>query len=338
MGSPCHKMVSLMGDQRGLLFPGQGSQFVGMGKDIYEKYTAARWVFDRAGVVLGKDIKKLCFEGPEEELMTTVNSQPAIFVASLAVLNVLIEKLKGSPVGQDGNEIFSREDVSFAGGLAMGLSLGEPVALVASGAVSFDDGLKFVQRRGEFMDEASKKEPGKMASVLGLELEKLEEICKGVGCQVANLNCPGQVVISGASSRVELAADLAKSAGAKRTIILKVSGAFHSSLMAPAKEKLKAVLDGMEITEPAIDFISNLDGEITRDPEKIRKNLADQLDNKTLWEKSVRNASERGYKNYLEIGPGTVLKGLLKKIDETLTVTCLQNSEDIENYISVKSC
>jgi len=334
MGSPCYKMVSLMGNKTCLLFPGQGAQFVGMGKDLYEKYTAARWVFDRAGTVLGKDMKKLCFEGPEEELMTTVNSQPAIFVVSMAVLNVLIEKLKGSPVGQEGSEIFSREDVLLAGGLAMGLSLGEPVALVAAGAMSFDEGLRFVQKRGEFMEEASMKEPGKMASVLGLELEKLEEICKGVGCQVANLNCPGQVVISGASSRVELAADLAKNAGAKRTIMLKVSGAFHSSLMAPAKEKLKAVLAGMTISEPAMDFISNLDGEITRDPEKIRKNLADQLDNKTLWEKSIRNASERGYKNYLEIGPGTVLKGLLKKIDETLTVTSLQSSTDIEAYVA----
>jgi len=316
----------------GLLFPGQGAQKVGMGKDLYETRPAARWVFDKANEVMGKDVKKLCFEGPEDELMTTANSQPAIFVTSIATLSALIEKLKGGFVVEDGREMFSAEDILLFGGVAMGLSLGEPAALVAAGAMSFEDGLRFVQKRGEFMEEASRKEEGKMASIIGLSLEKVEEICKGVGCEVANLNCPEQVVISGAATRVELAAGLAKNAGAKRAMMLKVSGAFHSGLMLPAKEKLKAVLEEIEMTEPVIDFISNINAEVTRDPQRIKDNLANQLDNRTLWEMSVRNAVSKGFKDYLEVGPGSVIKGLLRKIDPSLNVTTLHASEDIENF------
>ncbi len=307
-----------------------------MGKELYRAQAAARWVFDRAGEVLKRDIAKLCFEGPENELQTTANSQPAIFTTSIATLNVLVEKIKGGPVGEETREIFSPEDIRSVGLLAMGLSLGEPTALVASGALSFEDGLRFVEKRGEFMEEASQKKEGKMASIMGLELEKVEELCKGVGCQVANLNSPGQVVISGPANRVELAADLAKTAGAKRAIMLKVSGAFHSELMAPAKEKLKTVLDGMELKEPVIDFISNISAEVTKDPEKIKENLADQLDNRTLWEASVKKAASLGVTDYLEIGPGSVLKGLLKKIDGSLNVTTLHTMEDINILLGAK--
>ncbi len=315
----------------GLLFPGQGAQQAGMGRELYEIQAAARWVYDRADEVLGRDIKRLCFEGPENELATTANSQPCIFTTSIATLNVLVEKLKGSPVGNDEREIFSPEDIQSIGALAMGLSLGEPTALVASGAMSFEDGLKFVAKRGEFMEEASNKEPGKMASVIGMELDKVEELCMGLGCQVANLNSPGQVVISGAASRVELAADLAKSQDAKKVIMLKVSGAFHSELMLPAKEKLIKVLEEIDIKEPVIDFISNIDAEITRDPAKIKENLANQLDNKTLWEASMKKAASLGVKDYLEVGPGSVLKGLAKKIDNTLKVTPIHTPEDIKS-------
>jgi [acyl-carrier-protein] S-malonyltransferase len=317
----------------GLLFPGQGSQNVGMGKELYEARPAARWIFDRASELLNRDIKKLCFEGPEDVLMTTANSQVAIFVTSIATLNVLIEKVKGTPVGDENVEIFSSEDVSAIGGVTLGLSLGEPTALVAAGAMSFDDGLKFVQQRGQFMEEACVKEEGKMASIIGLEMDKVEELCNGVGVQVANINCPGQVVISGPASAVELAADLAKSSGAKRAIILKVSGAFHSRLMLPAKGKLKTVLDEIEIKAPQMDFISNIDAEITSDPLKIKENLANQLDSKTLWAASVENAISKGFTNYLEIGPGTVLKGLLRKIDKDLKVTTLHVSEDIDTFV-----
>lgn len=306
MGSINNQMVKY-----GLLFPGQGSQEVGMGKALYDASPAAREIFDKANEILARDIKKLCFEGPENELQTTANSQPAIFVTSIATLKALPH---------------------FPFSLAMGLSLGEPTALVAAGAMTFEDGLRFVAKRGQFMEEASQKHPGKMACVIGMELEKLENICKGIGgVQVANLNCPDQVVISGHAERVALAGDLAEHQGAKRVIMLKVSGAFHSELMAEAKEKLKAFLANVEIKEPLIDFISNIDAELTKDPERIRTNLIDQLDNKTLWEASVLKAASLGIKDFLEVGPGTVLKGLSKKIDPALTVTALHTPEDIAN-------
>jgi [acyl-carrier-protein] S-malonyltransferase len=319
-----------MAKKYGLLFPGQGSQSAGMGKELYERYAAARWVYDRAGEVLGRDIKKICFEGPEEELKTTANSQPAIFTTSMATLNVLAEELKGSPVGDEGDEIFSPSDIQRFASAALGLSLGEPSALVASGAITFEDGLRFVDSRGRFMEEASNAAEGKMASIMGLKPEKVEELCRGIGCQVANLNCPGQVVISGHAGKVELAAELAKGQGAKRAVILKVSGAFHSELMLPAKEKLVKVLEDISIREPLVPFISNIDASVTKDPDKIRENLANQLDNKTLWEASMKNAISMGICDYLEVGPGSVLKGLARKIDRSVTVTPVHTPEDIK--------
>ncbi|MFA6636209.1 MAG: ACP S-malonyltransferase [Candidatus Omnitrophota bacterium] len=319
----------------GLLFPGQGSQKPGMGKDLYEIEPAAKWVYDRADEITGRDIKKLCFEGSPEELSTTINSQPAIFTTSMAVLNVLAEKIKGTPVGNEEREMFSNADIAVFASLAMGLSLGEPTSLVAAGVLSFEDALRFVVKRGEFMEEASRKNEGKMASIIGLDLEKVEELCVGIGCQVANLNCPGQTVVSGHAGKIELLADLAKNAGARRTIMLKVSGAFHSELMFEAKEKLKAVLSEIVFSPPAIDFISNVDAQIISDPEKIRKNLADQLDSRTLWSDSVVKASSLGVKDYLEIGPGNVLAGLLKKIDPSLSTLSLCTAEEIREAISV---
>jgi [acyl-carrier-protein] S-malonyltransferase len=171
-----------------------------------------------------------------------------------------------------------------------------------------------------------------MSSILGLPLDKVEEIARGVGCEIANLNCPDQVVISGEKFKVELAQDLCKNAGAKRCIMLKVSGAFHSRLMVNAKAKLKTVLDNMKISEPVVDFISNMDAEVTRDTARIRQNLANQLDSRTLWERSVRNAVSMGYKDFIEVGPGSVLKGLLRKIDTGINVTALHTSEEITAF------
>ena len=322
-----------MNKKYGLLFPGQGSQFVGMGQDLYNNSFAAKYIFDKSNEKLDIDILKLCFNGPEEELKTTSNSQVAIFVTSIATLNVLLEKIKKQPIGEEGKDIFSQTDVNLIGSLTMGLSLGEITSLVACGVLSFEDGLTLVYNRGKFMEEASKEQEGKMASIIGLELEKVEELCVGIGgCQVANLNCPGQIVISGNAKKIELVSDLAKSSGAKRVIMLKVSGAFHSYLMRSAKEKLKNILETIEFKNPTIDFISNIDAIITTDPIKIKDNLIKQLDSRTLWEASVKEAEKMGITNFLEIGPGTVLKGLLKKINKSFNVTSLQTMQDIDDF------
>lgn len=287
------------------MFPGQGAQFVGMGKDLYENFPAAREIFDKANTILKIDLKKICFEGPQEELSTTANSQPAILAASVAALKVY-------------------EASAFAGQysarFSLGLSLGEYTALVAAGAMSFEDALVLVRKRGEFMEDASKKNPGKMACILGMDLKSVEDLCKGIGCEVANLNCPGQVVVSGKTNNIELLASLAKDKGAKRVLMLDVSGPFHSSLMTPARDKLKDYIDKVQFSAPKLNFISNVDAKMRQDPAEIKDNLIKQVNSKTLWEESIRAAAASGIKTFLEIGPGQVLKGLLKKIDPKLEV------------------
>lgn len=296
------------------IFPGQGAQVVGMGKEIYDNFPAAKEVFDKANEILKFDIKKLCFEGPQEELSTTHNSQPAILITSIAALRAF----ESSP-------IFSRFTPKFS----LGLSLGEYAALVATGAVSFDDALILVKRRGEFMEEASRKNPGKMACVIGMELKQAEELCKGIGCEIANLNCPGQVVVSGKTNNVELLASLAKDKGAKRVVMLDVSGPFHSSLMVYARDKLKDYIDKVPINPPKISFVSNVDAGIQTDPVKIKENLIKQVSSKTLWEESIRLVMKSGITTFLEIGPGQVLKGLLKKIDPKAEVKNIATPQDL---------
>lgn len=287
------------------IFPGQGAQYVGMGKDLYENFSAAKDIFDKANAVLKIDLKKICFEGPQEELSTTQNSQPAILTASIAALRAF----ETSP-------LFSQFTPKFS----MGLSLGEYTALVASGSISFEDALILVRKRGEFMEEASRKTPGKMACIIGMEVSAVESLCKGIGCEIANLNCPGQIVVSGKTTNIELLAGLAKDKGAKRVVMLDVNGPFHSSLMTPARDKLKNFIDKIQITTPKFSFISNCDAQIQTDSVKIKDNLIAQVNSKTLWEESIRLAAKSGIKTFLEIGPGQVLKGLLKKIDPKLEV------------------
>ena len=314
MLEPANRQTGNPANDCALIFPGQGAQYVGMGKDLYDAYPAAREVFDKTNALLKFDLKKLCFEGPQKELSATNNSQPAILTASIAMLKVFES---------------SGLCANFTPKFSLGLSLGEYTALVAAGSISFEDALILVRKRGEFMEEASRKTPGKMACVLGMELKTVEKLCKGIGCEIANLNCPGQVVVSGKSNNVELFAGLAKDKGAKRVLILEVSGPFHSSLMTPARDKLKDYIDRVQILPPKLSFISNVDAKIQADPVKIKENLIAQVNSKTLWEESVKLVAQSGVKTFLEIGPGQVLKGLLKKIDPKLEVKNIGTLQDL---------
>ena len=309
------------------IFPGQGAQYVGMGKDLYENYPQAKEVFDKANQILKFDIAKLCFEGPQEELSKTENCQPAILTASIAALRViggdLSCALAPNPIlGSDLSPKFS-----------LGLSLGEYTALVASGSMTFEDALLLVRKRGELMEAAAKKNPGKMACVIGMEPKAVDELCKGLGCEIANLNCPGQIVVSGKTTNIELFASLAKEKGAKRVLMLDVSGPFHSSLMTYAQDKLKDYIDKVRILPPRIQFISNVDAEAQQDPQKIKDNLIKQVNSKTMWEASIRKVAASGIKTFLEVGPGNVLKGLLKKIGPSLEVKNLGTLQELQSFM-----
>ena len=297
-----------------LIFPGQGAQYVGMGKDLYDNYPQSKDVFDKANEILKIDIKKLCFEGPKEELSTTRISQPAILTASIAALKAF----ETSPYY-----------TQIAPKFSLGLSLGEYTALVAVGSLKFEDALILVKKRGELMEEASNKNPGKMACVIGMEIGSVETLCKGIGCEIANLNCPGQVVVSGKTTNVELFASLAKEKGAKRVLMLDVSGPFHSSLMTSARDKLKDYIEKIQIFQPNLAFVSNVDAKLQSDPSIIKENLITQVNSKTLWEESVKLVAKSGVKLFVEIGPGQVLKGLMKKIDPKLEVKNIATHQDI---------
>lgn len=297
------------------IFPGQGAQYVGMAKDLYDNFPAAKEVFDKANEILKFDIRKLCFEGPQEELSTTQNSQPAILTASAASL-----------AAYEASGFFSQFTPKFS----LGLSLGEYTALVAAGSISFEDALILVKKRADFMEDASRKNPGRMACVIGMELEAVSELCKGIGCEIANLNCPGQIIVSGRTTNIELFAGLAKDKGAKRVLMLDVSGPFHSSLMTPARDKLRDFIEKAQILAPKISFISNVDAKAQADPARIKENLISQVNSKTLWEESVRLAASSGVAQFLEIGPGQVLKGLLRKIDPKLEVKNFGTLQDLQ--------
>ncbi|MDD5504197.1 MAG: ACP S-malonyltransferase [Candidatus Omnitrophica bacterium] len=283
------------------IFPGQGAQYVGMGKELYDNHEIARRTFEQANEILGFDLKRLCFEGPEKELTMTRNCQAAILVSSIAALRV---------------HLLSSCD--YVPQVTLGLSLGEYSALVCAEAICFSDAVKLVRSRGLFMEEASNDNPGKMACIIGLDLEQVEDICRHSKAQVANLNCPGQIVISGSIESIDSASVLAKEKGAKRVIVLDVSGPFHSALMAQACHKLDKVLKDMQFMPPKIPVISNVTAFAQDNPDMIKANLVDQISLTTRWEDSIRKVASRGIKHFFEIGPGTVLKGLLRRIDPGL--------------------
>jgi [acyl-carrier-protein] S-malonyltransferase len=298
-------MPSIDSTKTAFLFPGQGAQTVGMGAAVYHEVSAAGWLFDRASQHLGYDLYKLCTEGPAEELDKTDRAQPALFVASLAAL----EKLR-----QDRPEVVDRCTA------AAGLSLGEYTALVFAGVMDFEHGLKVVQARGEAMQAAAEVEFGGMVSILGLERDRVEELCHEARgdwtLEVANLLCPGNIVVSGTTTACERIVDLANAAGAMKVIPLAVAGAFHTPMMEPALERLKKVLENTRFHKARIPVVSNVDAKPHDDPEEIRELLIRQVCSPVLWEDSMwymMRMMEIG--QFYELGPGRVLTGLLKRID-----------------------
>lgn len=297
-----------------LIFPGQGAQFVGMGKEFYETSPAARAIFDKADTLVS-GLSEVMFNGPAEKLTSTAFCQPAIFTMSVAALEAFKASAKSS---------------AFIPAFSCGLSLGEYPALVACGALSFESALKLVERRSAFMEEATKARKGAMAAVIGFEEGKLIEICRSTGAEVANFNAPDQIVITGDAEKVAAASKQIQEAGAKRVIPLEVSGAFHSSLMKSAEEKFRTELSKADIKSPRFPIISNVDAVGCFDPNQIRENLARQITSSVQWTKTIQYCQSQGVSTFLELGPGTVLKGLIRKINRELTVHNIQKPEDIE--------
>ncbi|HEX4129441.1 MAG TPA: ACP S-malonyltransferase [Pirellulales bacterium] len=290
------------------LFPGQGAQTVGMGAELAASLSAAKRWFDRADEVLGYDLAKLCFEGPADELDSTVRSQPALFVTSLAAIEALRR---------------DRPDIVDGCSAAAGLSLGEYTALVFAGVMTFDDGLRLVQERGSAMQAAADATPSGMVSILGLDLADVEALCnqaRGDGVlQVANLLCPGNIVVSGSVTACERAAELAPGAGAMKAVPLAVAGAFHTPIMQPAVERLKAAIANVPMQAPRIPVVSNVDAQPHSDPGEIRELLIQQVVSPVRWEDSMRWLLEQGHTQFFEVGPGRVLRGLLRRIDRSAT-------------------
>ena len=290
------------------MFPGQGAQAVGMGRELAETLPAARRLYDQANEILGYDLAALCFEGPADKLDSTDHSQPALFVTSLAAL----EKLRAeSP------------NVASACEAAAGLSLGEYSALVFAGALDFETGLRLVERRGAAMQAAANATGGGMVSILGLERSAVEDLCsqsrEGEILEIANLLCPGNIVISGSIGACERAAERAEAAGAMKAIPLAVAGAFHTSIMHPADERLAEALADAVIRPPRIPVVSNVDAAPHDDPDEIRRLLVQQVVQPVRWEDSMRYLLDRGFDQFYEVGPGRVLRGLLRRIDRAAT-------------------
>ncbi len=287
------------------LFPGQGAQSVGMGKSLHDAFPPAQRLFEQANEILGYDLRKICFEGPENLIEATEHGQPALFVTSMAALEYLKH-----------NDRAVVDAVQFAAGL----SLGEYTAMVVAGAVSFDDGLRLVRERGLAMQAAADSQPSGMVSIIGLELEQVSELCDRARVdaeilQVANLLCPGNIAISGHKLSCEKAIQVAEEMGAIRAIPLSVAGAFHTQIMQPAVDRLEKALKNIEIKSPQFSVISNVDGQSHTDPNEIRSVLVRQVCSPVLWEESMRNLLNAGVDTFYEVGSGRVLRGLMKRID-----------------------
>ena len=288
---------------RAYVFPGQGAQFSGMGKDLYESNAKAKELFDKANDILGFDIISIMFEGSEEDLKQTKVTQPAVFLHSV-ILALTSEDFKPEMVA--------------------GHSLGEFSALVAAGALSFEDGLKLVSQRATAMQKACEKNPSTMAAILGLEDEAVENICNDIdGVVAANYNCPGQLVISGSKEGIEIAIEKFKEAGAKRALPLPVGGGFHSPMMEPARAELAEAIAGTEIKTPVCPIYQNVDAKPTQDVNTIKENLVAQLTAPVKWTQTVKNMMADNAEIFIESGPGKVLQGLVKKVDRKQEVASI---------------
>jgi [acyl-carrier-protein] S-malonyltransferase len=303
-----------------LLFAGQGAQAVGMGKDLAEKFPSARVWFDRANAALGYDLASICFNGPEPELTKTENAQPGIFLVSWVAFQLLKEQVP-----------------SLKFEATAGLSLGEFTALAAANAMGFEDGLRVVRQRGRFMQEACDVAKGGMAAVIGLDEAPTREVCAEVGVVLANLNCPGQIVISGEAGKISKAVELAKARGARRAIPLPVAGAYHSPLMASARPKLQAELAKVKLSSPAVPVISNVTAQPHGGPADIRTRLVEQVTSPVLWEKSMRYLLAQGFTRFIELGPGTALSGFMKRIDKDAQVLNVADVASLEATVKALS-
>ncbi len=300
-----------------LIFPGQGAQQVGMGRELYEVSREARQVFEAADRVI-PGLTEVIFQGPQEKLTSTAYCQPGILTMSVAALKA-VEAMGG----------LQRWQPRFT----CGLSLGEYSALVAAEALSFEEALRLVERRAFFMEEAARLRQGAMAAVIGMDAEALLEVCRQTGAEVANYNSPEQIVITGEKSKVEEAMARLQQRGAKRVIALDVGGAFHSSLMAPAAGQFAEVLETVDFQSPRFPVISNVDGRPVTNPSEIRQKLKQQITSSVQWTQSIAFIVQQGVTSFLEIGPGNVLKGLLRKIDRSLTVMNVRSPKDIEQIL-----
>ena len=301
-----------------LLFAGQGAQFVGMGQDLAKAHSTAQALFDQADEVLGYGLSEICFSGPDEELVRTEHAQPAIYLVGWVAFQLLREQVP-----------------SFTFNATAGLSLGEFTALAAAETIGFKDGLLVVRRRGELMQEACEASSGGMAAIVGLEEEKVQEICIQTGVHIANLNCPGQIVVSGAAGKMDSACESAKAAGAKRAIPLTVAGAYHSPLMQPAKTGLAEALSKVDLNSQKVPVFSNVTGQMHASAETIAGTMVDQVTSPVKWEACVRAMIADGITRFIELGPGSALTGFMRRIDREVEILSISDVDSLTKTLEV---